>query len=141
MHDQGGFGFLWPDIDDAASARAASRLGVLGAVLTALWTVVVVTAALLREDPSDPPTSVFAYADAVLFAFLAWGVWRLWRVAAIAALALFLLEQILAATRTGSIVSLILPIFLTLLFISGVRGVFAFRKFARGASQISQRSI
>jgi len=131
MSDSGIFGLFWPDIDDAASAKAASRLGFWAAVWMCVWTAAVVTYGLTRDAANPSPIGAYAYLDALVFAVLAWGIWRLWLAAAIIALALFLLEQVFAYFRTGSMVGLIMPVVLTLFFISGVRGTFAYRKLSK----------
>jgi hypothetical protein len=123
-------GLFWPEIDDAQTAKSVSRLGVWAAVVVCLWGTGVVTYGVLKADSNLAPYGVLAYVDAAIFAVLAWGIWRLRRAAAVIALLLFVLEQALAALRTGSMVGLVMPVVLTLFFISGVRGTFAYRKYS-----------
>jgi hypothetical protein len=136
MNDEGTFSFLWPSIDDATSAIAASRNGALAAATIATWTAVVVTYALVRGNPT--PYGALAYVDAGIFAALAWGIWRMSRAAAVAALVLFLLEQILAALRTGAVGGVIIATALMLFLIAGVRGVFAFRRYQSEATDVPE---
>jgi hypothetical protein len=129
------FRLLWPDIDSAASAKAASRLGVFAAVACCLLAAGAATYALLSPQSAADSASASAYIDAGIFALLAVGIWRMWRAAAIIALLLFLVEQLLAALRTHSLIGFVVPILLTLFFISGVRGTIGFNKFARADLQ------
>jgi hypothetical protein len=60
------------------------------------------------------------------------------RAAAVAALVLFLLEQILAALRTGAVGGVIIAAALMLFLIAGVRGVFAFRRYQSEAPDVPE---
>jgi len=123
------FRLLWPEIDDADSALAASRLGVLAAGLYSAGSAALVTYRLLHIHATVSWASASAYLDAAIFAVLALGIFRLWRSAAIAALALSVLEELVSALQVHA--TGILSIVLVLFMISAVRGTVLFRKFSR----------
>jgi hypothetical protein len=124
------FRLLWPEIDDAPSAKAASYLGAFGVALYSLVIAAIVTYGLIRIHATVSWGAAAAYLDALIFAVLAFGVSKLWRSAAIAALVLFLAEQILAGLRAHAMVGFVMPILLTLFLISGGRGTVLFHRFS-----------
>jgi hypothetical protein len=125
------FRLLWPEIDDAQSAKAASYLGAFGVALYSLVVAAIVTYGLVRIHAAVSWAAVAAYFDAMIFAVLAFGIFRFWRSTAIAALVLFLAEQVLAGLQAHGMVGFVMPILLTLFMISGVRGTVLFHKFSR----------
>lgn len=125
------FGFLRPSIEDSESAKDVANVGAIAAGLYAIVTAGVTAYAVFNGGDVASISSVSAYVEAAFFAFLAFGIWRSWRWAAVVALVLYLLEQVLGAIRVGHMVGVIMPVVLTFLFISGVRGTFAFRKYQR----------
>jgi O-antigen ligase len=125
------FRLLWPEIDDADSAKAASRLGVFGAALFSVGSAALVTYGLIRMHGAVSSANASAYLGAVIFAVLAFGIFKLWRSAAIAALLLFLAVQVLAGLRAHGMVGFVMPIVLALFMSSGVRGTVLFHKFSR----------
>jgi hypothetical protein len=125
------FRLLWPEIDDAESAMAASRLGVFAAVLYSVSSAVVVTYRLLHAPGAvwASPAAYLAYLDAAIFAALAVGIFRLWRSAAIVAAVLLFAEQVFGAIRAHA--TGILSFVLVLFMISGARGTVLFHKYSR----------
>jgi hypothetical protein len=123
------FRLLWPEIDDADTAKAASRLGVFGALLYSVASAAMVTYHLLHIQTPVSWATAIAYLDAAIFAVLALGIFRLWRSAAIVAVVLLAAEQLLGAIRVHA--TGILSIVLVLFMISGARGTVLFHKFSR----------
>lgn len=132
------FEMFWPDIDDELSARAASRLGVVGAIVAAGWTGTEITYALA----TDGHLGLFhiwprSYSNAVILVALAFGIYRMRRWAALLALTHFLLLQIFSPLGVGSWLGAFTPHVLILLsavslfMIHGVRGTFAFWRYRR----------
>jgi hypothetical protein len=127
--NSGPFKILWPEIDDATSAKAAANLGAFGAGLFALITAGVVTYRALQAPSASP--ALAGYIEAAIYALLAFGIWRLWRAAAVIAFILFLAEQVVAGIHAHAMVGFVMPSLLTLFLISGVRGTFLFNKYSR----------
>jgi hypothetical protein len=126
--NSGPFRLLWPEIDDAPSAKAAANLGAFWTGLYSLVTGGFVTYRVLQA--SSGALAVAGYIETAMFALLAFGIWRLWRAAAVIAFVLFVGEQVLAGVRAHGMVGLI-PILVALFLISGVRGTFQFHRFSR----------
>jgi hypothetical protein len=132
------FEMFWPEIDDELSARAASRLGVVGAIVAAGWTAVEITYALATDDHLGLlriwPSS---YSNTVILVALAFGIYRMRRWAALLASVYVLLLQIFSPLGVGSWLGAFTPHVLILLsaaslfLIHGVRGTFAFWRFRR----------
>lgn len=93
---------------------------ILGAVLGA---------AGIRAVPSGA-VDARALLDAGLYLAVAWGIYKLNRVAAVAGLALYLGERLYAWAEVG-LRSPIVAVILTLCFVHGVRGAFAYHRFGR----------
>jgi hypothetical protein len=123
----------WPKITDQASAIEASRAGFWAAVVVAVITAVFATISLVSQEAIatiDP----WAYFDAVLFAVIAWRIRRYSRFFAVAGVVLFVIEKAIQAQTQGAN-GWPLAIVLLLMFISGVRGVFAYHRFSRTETQ------
>jgi len=118
---------FWPDVDDMASAKDASRQGMWGAIIVGGVTAVLAPFGFLGVDS-------WALCDAALFLAIAWGIYKVWRTAAVAGLLLFLLERVVMFTQTkqtGGLVALAL----LLAFGNGARGAFAYRRLLRAESR------
>jgi hypothetical protein len=113
---------LWPQIADHAAAIWTSRQGIIAtgasSIVTGLTTVLGVF---------DIARLIYA----VLFAILAIGIYRMSRAAAVAALAAYLLGRVPVWYSHGfpaNIIELAVFVGLTLLFINGIRGTFAYHR-------------
>ena len=124
--------WYWPTIVNIADAEGASNQGFWAAVFVAGITTVIATITVFTKsniagiDPS-------AYIDAALFALIAWRIKRRSKAFAIAGLCLFVFEkayQFYVQPQVASLGSVMAILFL-LLFISGVRGNFAFHRLAK----------
>ena len=71
-----------------------------------------------------------ALVDAALFAIVAWGLWKKSRAAAVSGLLLYAIERLYMWSTVG-MQNPIVPVLLTLMFINGVRGTFAWKRLAR----------
>ena len=120
---------LWPQITDAESARKAAYLGAGVAFwvagLTAVFAVLGMLNVFKLLDGS-------ALVDATIFAVIGFFVRsRMSRVAAVLGLAFYIIERVYMVTTKGASAGLgILAILFTLYFIAGVRGTFAYHRFA-----------
>lgn len=122
----------WSEIKDLASADAAAKSGYQAACVVSILTAVVATIAMVLHQ-SVLGVDGRAYADAALFAAVAWGVRRFSRGFAILGLVAFVAERAWAATTTttgsNNIGSLIVAAVLFFGFVSGVRGTLAHHRF------------
>jgi hypothetical protein len=123
--------WFWPKIVDLPSAVSASDQGFWASVVVAAITAVLATIALATK--TDIATiNAWAYLDALLFGLIAWRIKRRSRAFAIAGLCLFILEKAFQFSQSQSAASgSVMAVFLLLLFVSGVRGTFAFHRFSR----------
>ena len=129
--------WYWPTFGNVADAVQASNQGMWAAVFCAAVTAIMATASIFAANgiigvrPS-------AYVDALLFAVIAWRIHARSKAFAIAGLCLFVLEKVFQiATHPETLrFGAILAVILLLCFISGVRGTFAYHRFAaEGAVQ------
>jgi hypothetical protein len=118
----------WPKITDQATAIEASKAGYWAAVMVASITAIFATIALVTQKELAT-LDASAYFDAVLFFIIAWRIKNYSKLFAIAGILLFILEKIMLAQTQGA-KGWPLAIVLLLMFISGVRGVFAYHKYS-----------
>jgi|HubBroStandDraft_2_1064218.scaffolds.fasta_scaffold1416984_1 hypothetical protein len=135
------FRLFWPEIDDAASAKAASRLGAIAAILYCLQLAGTATYVIVRNVRASPDEIQFAYVAALIYAVLAAGIWQLWRAPAIVAFVLYLAYQVLSAIIEGGISGYIIVGALTLFFLSGVRGTLAYKKLSQLPPRVDLRDV
>lgn len=123
----------WPTISDQTSAIEASKSGFWAAVFVAVVTTLFATISLViqKEILSIDP---WAYLDAFLFAVIAWRIRRYSRTFAVAGLVLFVIEKALLVQTQGA-KGWPMAIVLLLMFVSGVRGVFAYHRFSNSGPQ------
>jgi hypothetical protein len=126
------FRWLWPSVHTLQGAHEATRV--------AFWfaLVVVVVSAIFSILAQDIVSPLYNLLGAALFGAIAIGLYRHSRVAAVAALFLYVLEQV-ARMSEGAIPRYdywwIMPLFLTLMFLGGVRGAFSYHRLKRAAAQ------
>jgi hypothetical protein len=128
--------WYWSKIDNVADAIEASNLGFWAAVFVAVVTTIFATVTLvLKKDIAG--INPLAYIDAVLFAIIAWRIRRRSRAFAVIGLCLFVLEKVVQFSTQPQLVSfaLFMAVVITLLFINGVRGTFAFHKLSAKEQQ------
>ena len=125
----------WPAIRDRESARKAAIQGFAGALLQVLISVGFAAWAASKQSLFGVNPTTFMIAAAI-FAAIAIGIFRLARTAAVAGLVLFLPTQIWSLlfdrSTTDFVRTFILTILFGLLFVNGVRGTFAYRRFMVG---------
>lgn len=121
---------LWPRIHDAASARTAARFGAVASILYCLGMAAISIYASFGNSALTLGSSGFVYAHIVAFAALAVGIWRLSRGAAIAALVLFLIDEVIVDVSSGGAQGVVFTGIFALLFVNGVRGTMASKRFA-----------
>jgi hypothetical protein len=119
---------FWPEIDDAPSAKSASRLGVFASVLVSLLIAAPPTYGIIQGNPGSTNDAIYVYVLAGLYFLLALGIWLMWRTPAIVAFALYLIALIAIVLKTGILSGYIVTGGMASFFISGVRGTFAYKR-------------
>ncbi len=119
-----------PDITDSASAKEVASYGVGAALFVTTTTTIV---AVLSKYLGHPVLGIdiWALLDALLFGVAAWRIHRMSRSWAVVGLVLYLFEigERLVHGRIQIGLSLIVMLGITLYFINGIRGVFAFHRY------------
>lgn len=137
---------LWPDVSDLPGAERAIRYGFWAAVFVAGATAAVaLLAAYLHRPVLGMDGS--ALLDAALFAGLGLGIAKKSRAAAVAGLGLYFVERVYSL-RSGATntTGLFMTVILTLYFMHGIRGTFAYRKLrnstaARPVTKTSEQAL
>jgi hypothetical protein len=120
---------LWPDVADRSSAVKAIKSGYWAAVFVASVTAAIALISLFVHKPILGIDGLGLF-DAVMFAAIAFGIDRKSRAAAVIGLVLYVLERVyMTATNGASASAGIMTIILTLSFVHGIRGTFAYKKF------------
>jgi|GEM_PF-6964132 len=128
---------FWPEVKDLESAKSACRTAAGTAFFIAGITAVVAGIAVAGTTVI-PGIDGWAFADVALFVVLGIFLRRFSRTAAVIALALFMLERVSMMIQGTSPASLPFGIILTLLFITGVRGAFAYHRLINAAAADTQ---
>jgi hypothetical protein len=118
--------WYWPDVDTRRSASfaieeafwVASFVSVLGVLLTAV----------VVFGSGDPIVNAWGFVDAAIFGAIAYGIRRKSRTAAISGLVLYASNVVYGFIVFGARSPLI-PALVTLAFVHGVRGTFAYHEF------------
>jgi hypothetical protein len=129
------FDILWPPIHDEQSAKDASRIGAVGAVVAAIW-IAAIALYGISEGGHLGLVRVGAgrFILAAIFLLLAFGIARQWRPAALIAPVLFLAEQSVSPVGLNGWMAGVMPwvhaltATVMVFFVSGVRGSFACRR-------------
>lgn len=117
--------WIWPAIVDTTTAKKASKQGLWACAWCAGATIVFVVLAQLGAQLFNFDMS--ALWDAFLFIVIGWGIYKMNRIAAVAGLALYILERLYMWSEHGP-KNPAVAIFITLLFINSIRGIFAYHK-------------
>lgn len=120
--------WIWPSIVDTTSAQKASKQGLWASAWCAGATIFFVVLARLGSQMFN--FDMWALLDAFLFIAIGWGIYKMNRIAAIAGLALYILERISMWSEHGP-KNPAIAIFITLMFINSIRGIFAYHKFTK----------
>jgi hypothetical protein len=129
---------FWPDVSTLEEARWAAKQGVWAAVFVALVTGIVASVAVFLHK------SIFGvggsgFVDATIFAAVAYGIEKNSRFAAVSGLVIYLVERIfmLKAGGGGGGGATVMVVFLTLAFVTAIRGTFAYRKLTAPIARVA----
>lgn len=127
--------WFFPPIVTKADARKVANQGFWAAIFVAGITVVFATIASTLGPIEDVPIDAFAFIDAGIFVAISLGIRKCSRVAAVAALALYWLNRIYLWSVVGFEASqasgLWMAVLLTISFINGIRGTFAYHRLSK----------
>lgn len=119
---------LWPSVVTLEGAKAAADLGYWAAVFVAGATGFVVLLGQLGIHLFGPEHfGIAAITDVLIFAGIAWGIARYSRVGAVLGLTLYIVERVGAWYDFGTS-GVGMTILLSLFFINGIRGTFAYHR-------------
>ena len=121
--------WYWPEIGNLADAEQASNQGFWAALVCAVVTALFATIAVASGSAVIGVGPV-AFADAVVFAVIAWRTRARSKSFAVIGLALFVIEKIFQlATQPMSLsFGILVAVALLFAFINGVRGTFAYHR-------------
>ena len=127
---------LWPTLDDAAAAKWAALLATLLAVFVGCVAGLLATLNL-DEATTQLNHDASTFLGAGAFLLLSFFMNRMSRVASVLALSLHLGEEFTSFYSDRPTLWIVYIVF-TLIFINGVRGTFAWRRFAKVAAEPTQ---
>jgi hypothetical protein len=123
----------WPTLDDVAGAKATARQAAWFAVFVGSVTALIAVLNLTKVLDNFMGLDAWAFIDAGAFFLLSIFMFRMSRIAFVLALALYLAERaMLLASGEGG--NLLVAIAFILIYVNGVRGAFAWRRFTRAVS-------
>jgi len=117
--------WFWPKVSDRKNAQFAINEAFCVAVALAAITTIFATVEVLVDTTEG--VSAEAFVSAIIFASVAFGIYRKSRMAAVSGLVLYLVSRGYAWAKVGPSLGVI-PVLITLAFLHGVRGTFAYHK-------------
>jgi hypothetical protein len=124
------FSNLFPPVTTLAEAKKTSRQGYWAALIVAGMTTALTIAAISTGGSVlDLPIDAWSFIDVGIFVAVAVGIYRHSRIAAVAGLVVYLLGQVYLWTTMGPQGGgWLVGILITLSFINGIRGTFAYHR-------------
>jgi hypothetical protein len=127
-------GWIWPDVSTLEGSKWATRQAFWAAVFCMSVTLILaVLGAFGIQLFPEFKMDAWSLLDAGIYGAVAFGLHRYSRFAAVSGLAVYLFERVVMWTEAG-FKSPVMAIILTLLFIGGVRGTWAYRRHTRVVS-------
>jgi hypothetical protein len=123
--------WIWPTITDTISAKKASKQGFVACAFCAGATLLFVILSMFDINPYD--FDIWSLSDVVLFIVIGWGIYKMNRFAAMAGLVLYIVERVFAWFE-HSPKGYVMTIIFTVMFISSIRGVFAYHRYQKEPS-------
>lgn len=118
--------WIWPQIEDAESARKVAHQGMYASLFISGITLFLLGLSTQGFNPFN--IDAYVLIDITIFLLVAWRIYAMSRIAAVVGLLFYILSQIYMMTEVGFRMSII-PLFITLTFINSIRGTFAYQKF------------
>lgn len=122
----------WPKITNLDEAIEVSKSGSIISLIVACITAAFATYALYSKS-SILGVDAWAYFDSFLFLVIAWRIKKYSRVFAVLGTLLYICERVVLFQEQGiqAANGIVVTIMFLLMFINGVRGVFAYHKFLK----------
>ena len=117
--------WFWPKVSDRKNAQFAINEAFCVAVVLAVITAIFATVEVLPDGTEGLDAE--AFGSALIFAGVGFGIYRRSRIAAISGLVLYLAGRGYAWAKVGPNLGVI-PVFIALAFLHGVRGTIAYHK-------------
>ena len=117
--------WFWPRVSDRKNAQFAISEACFAAGLVAVITALLGTIEMLKDGTEGLGLEMFV--SVAIYASAGFGIYRRSRIAAVLALAFYLAGQGYAWVAAGPKIGA-LPLLITLAFLNGVRGTFAYHK-------------
>ena len=117
--------WFWPRVSDRKNAQFAITEAFCVAAVLALVTALLATVELMKSTSEG--TEADAFASALVFGGISYGIYRKSRISAISGLVLYLASRAYAIATVGSRPGVI-SLLVALAFLHGVRGTFAYHK-------------
>jgi hypothetical protein len=132
---------FWPDVSTLENAAWATKQGVWAAAFVAVVTAIVSSAALFLHRPILG-LGGSGLVDAAIFAAVAFGIHKSSRFAAVSGLVIYVIERIYMFKSAGSqgTGGSVMVVFLTLAFVTAVRGTLAYRRLTSPIEQAANAS-
>jgi hypothetical protein len=118
--------WYWPAVDTRRNASFAIEEAFWAASLVSVFTALTTLAFVVGND--NAAVNAMGFVDAAIFAGIAFGIRRKSRTAAVLGLVLYVSNVVYVFVIAGPRLPLI-PAFVTLAFLHGVRGTFAYHEF------------
>jgi len=128
---------FWPELKDLESAKSACRTAAGTAFFIAGLTALVAGIAVAGTTVI-PGIDGWAFVDVAAFVLLGVFLRRFSRTAAVIAVVLFLIERVSMMMKDTSPASLPFGVILTLLFVTGARGAFAYHRLMNATAADTQ---
>jgi len=117
--------WFWPKVSDRKNAQFAITEAFCVAAALALVTALLAAVELMNSTSEG--TEADAFASALVFGGISFGIYRKSRIAAISGLVLYLASLAYAIVKVGS-TPRVIALLVALAFLHGVRGTFAYHK-------------
>lgn len=117
--------WFWPQVSDRKNAQFAITEAFCVAAALALITALLATVELMKSTSEG--TEADAFASALVFGGISFGIYRKSRISAISGLVLYLASHAYAIVKVGSSPGVI-SLLVALAFLHGVRGTLAYHK-------------
>lgn len=123
---------FWPSVDTIEESKKACKSAAGISFFVAIVTAAVVMVQTSGKIKIIEGFNQWAYLDAGLFFIIGLGLCWCSRIAALSGLLLYVAERVIMIQQTGMRASqMILPVIITLIFVAGVRGAFAYHVFRK----------
>lgn len=124
--------WYWPRIENLDDAIEASKSGFIVSLIFACVTAAFATQALYSKDSYLGVDAAWAYIGCAIFLIVAWRIKKYSRVFAVLGTLLYVVEKIILFQSQGAkFTRIFFTIMFLLMFITGIRGVFAYHKFSK----------